>query len=182
MQRLFGKQKKENQDLVETILLEQYNAYYRLAYSYVHNDADASDIVQNGAYKALRSCHTLKQPEYAQTWIYRIMLNECFSFLKHAKPYSYEEMEEEGFQDQAYAEDRYEDIDLKRAIDQLEKKDKAVVILRFFEDRKLEEIAEILDENLSTVKSRLYRSLRKMRAALEDDREQSIEPSRKVGE
>ena len=182
MQRLFGKQKKENQDLVETILLEQYNTYYRLAYSYVHNEADACDIVQNGAYKALRSCHTLKHPEYAQTWIYRIMLNECFSFLKHAKPYSYEEMEEEGFQDQAYAEDRYENIDLKRAINQLEKKDKAVVILRFFEDRKLEEIAEILDENLSTVKSRLYRSLRKMRAALEDEREQSIEPGRKVGE
>ena len=46
-------------------------------------------------------------------------------------------------------------------------KDKAIIILRFFEDRKLDEIADILDENLSTVKSRLYRVMSKLRLQLE---------------
>ncbi|MBP3576767.1 MAG: RNA polymerase subunit sigma-24, partial [Lachnospiraceae bacterium] len=46
--------------------------------------------------------------------------------------------------------------------------DKLVIELRFFEDKKLEEIALVLEENVSTVKSRLYRSLKKMRVMLED--------------
>ena len=88
---------------------------------------------------------------------------------------------EEGAGEQAYTEDQYEDIDLKRAIDGLEEQDKAVVILRFFEDMKLEEIAEILDENLNTVKSRLYRSIKKLRTVLANKQEQETEQNRKVG-
>ena len=76
------KRENANRELVEQILLERYNQYYRLAYRYAHNEADAFDIVQNGAYKAIRSSHTLKEPQYAQTWVYRIMLNECFQHLK----------------------------------------------------------------------------------------------------
>lgn len=61
------------------------------------------------------------------------------------------------------------DIDLQRALDTLPKQDKAVVILRFFEEMKLEEIADILEENVNTVKSRLYRSLRKLRSVIGED-------------
>jgi RNA polymerase sigma-70 factor (ECF subfamily) len=65
-------------------------------------------------------------------------------------------------------EDTYENTDLQKAINTLEKKDRAVVVLRYFEDLKLEEIAEVLEENLSTVKSRLYRSMKKLRMELEE--------------
>ena len=82
MQLISGRKKKVNEQIIEEILLEQYNQYYRLAYSYVKNEADAGDIVQNGAYKALRSSHTLRQQEYAKTWVYRIMLNEIYAFLR----------------------------------------------------------------------------------------------------
>ena len=51
----------------------------------------------------------------------------------------------------------------------MREKDKAIVVLRFFEDKTLEEIAEILEENISTVKSRLYRSMKKLRILLSDD-------------
>lgn len=178
MPHLFGKKTQNNQDIVGQIILQNYNKYYRLAYSYVHNEVDASDIVQNGAYKALRSCQTLNCPEYAESWVYRIILNECFSYFRQPRADSYEELEE-GTGAQAYAEDHYEDIDLKRAIDGLEAQDKAIVILRFFEDMKLEEIAELLDENINTVKSRLYRSLKKLRTVLGD--KQETEQNRKVG-
>lgn len=50
-----GKRNAANKALIEEIILEKYNQYYRLAYCYTHNEADASDIVQNGAYKAIRS-------------------------------------------------------------------------------------------------------------------------------
>ncbi len=154
--------------LIERIILERYDQYYRMAYSYVHNEADAADIVQNGAYKALRSAHTLQKPEYAGTWVYRIMLNECFQLLKRPQTLSYEEMREESGREAGFEEDQYADIDLQRALDALPDRDKLVVILKYFEDKKLEEIADILEENVNTVKSRLYRSIRKLRSILSD--------------
>lgn len=171
MHLFLNKQKKEtNRNLVEQILLEQYDKYYRLAMSYVHNDADAYDIVQNGVYKALRGSDTLKNPAYAQTWVYRIMLNECFRMLGQPQHCSYEYIQEDSGKELFSIEDSGSDIDLQRAIDTLPEQDKAVVILRFFEEMKLEEIADILEENVSTIKSRLYRSLKKLRCALGEDR------------
>lgn len=159
---LFQK-KNTKEKKIEELLLENYNRYYRLAYSYVHNEADAADIVQNGAYKAILNSDTLQKEEYASTWIYRIMLNEIFRFLKKEMPISIEEV----FVEQA-EEDTYEDVDLRRALDSLSKEDKTVIELKYFEDMKLADIAEVLGENVSTVKSRLYRGLKKLRLELTD--------------
>ena len=60
-------------------------------------------------------------------------------------------MQEESGTELGVTEDSYENIDLQRALDTLPAKDKAIVILKFFEDKKLEEIAEILEENINTV-------------------------------
>lgn len=171
MNFLSGKKDKTNKALIEQIILEKYNQYYRLAYSYVHNEADANDIVQNGAYKALRSSHTLKKPEYAETWVYRIMLNECFRQFKQPQFLSYEAIQEENGIKLEGIEDSYADIDLQRAIDALPEKDKAIILLKYFEDKTIEEIADILDENVNTVKSRLYRSMKKLRSTLSDETE-----------
>ncbi len=157
-------EKGRKEQKVEEILLHNYNSYFRLAYSYVRNEADAGDIVQNGAYKAILHSSSLRNAEYASTWVYRIMLNEIFRFLKKEKQLSYEEQAmEEG------REDVYRDIDLYRALDGLPGQDKAVIELKYFEDMKLSEIAEVLGENVNTVKSRLYRGLKKLRLELSDN-------------
>ena len=169
MRGIFEKNHKTNKALIERIILDQYNQYYRLAYSYVHNEADAADIVQNGAYKALKHAHTLKEAEYAGTWVYRIMLNECFRYVKQSGSLSYEAIQEQSGMEVGYQEDKYANIDLKRALDTLPDKDKAIVIMKYFEDMKLTEIAEILDENVNTIKSRLYRSIKKLRSVLSDE-------------
>lgn len=157
-----GKDKKEQK--IEQLLLENYNSYYRLAYSYVHNESDACDIVQNGAYRAILHSDTLRQEKYAATWIYRIMLNEIFRFVKKEQPLSLDAVEAEQGK-----EDTYENIDLQRALDMLPKEDKAVIELKYFEDMKLTEIAEVLNENVNTIKSRLYRGLKKLRVEFADD-------------
>ena len=163
---LTGKQgvtmrKNKKEEAVQNALTTHYDKYYRLAYSYVRNEADAMDIVQESAYKAILKSGSLKSIEYVDTWIYRIVLNEANTFLRARRFMSdVGEME-------IPREDTYENIDLRRAIDRLEPKEKAIIILRFFEDRKLDEIADILDENLSTVKSRLYRVMSKLRLQLE---------------
>lgn len=162
-----SKKKRKNEEIIEKTILEQYNQYYRLAYSYVHNEADACDIVQNGAYKALRNCQTLRNQEYVKTWVYRIILNEIFRFLKQPKLGSYEDVQGEMENPEEYSEVACHSIDLQRALDALPEQDKAVIVMKYFEDKKLEEIADILNENLSTIKSRLYRSLKKLRIRLE---------------
>ncbi|MGN0413701.1 MAG: RNA polymerase sigma factor [Lachnospiraceae bacterium] len=163
---LFNKNKAESKEqIIEEVLCNKYNSYYRMAYSYTHSEADAADIVQEGAYKAIKYSDSLENPEYAETWIYRIMLNEIYRFLGKKKeiPADDEMLPERG------KEDKYEDFDLRRALDSMGEKDKAVIQLRYFEDLSLDEIAKVLDENISTVKSRLYRGLRKLRLEIAEE-------------
>ncbi|MBP3475863.1 MAG: sigma-70 family RNA polymerase sigma factor [Lachnospiraceae bacterium] len=169
MQGLSERKRTSNEKVIEQIILEQYNQYYQLAYSYVHNEADAGDIVQSGAYKALRSSHTLRNPKYAKTWVHRIMLNEVFNHLSQPKLESYESLQEERGNESEHTQDSYSDIDLQRALDALPSQEKAIVIMRYFEDKKLDEIADILEINVSTVKSKLYRSMEKLRVKLSDE-------------
>lgn len=168
---MFSREKETNrkEEIVEQIICEKYNSYYRMAYSYVHNDADASDLVQEGAYKAIKNSGSLKHIEYAGSWVYRIMLNEIFRFLNEKKPLSIEEEEYMG----PPSEDYYENIDLKKALNSISPKDRAVIQLKYYDELKLEEIARILGENLSTVKSRLYRGLKKLKVTLGDCNEGS---------
>lgn len=156
--------KKSKEKIIEELLLNNYNQYFRLAYSYIHNDDDAADIVQNGAYKAIKNSSSLKEEAYAATWLYRIMINEIFTFFKQKKTESIEAVSEEPGR-----EDNYEDIDLKRALETLPEEERMIVELKYFEELKLEEIAVIMDENVNTIKSRLYRSIRKLKLQLEED-------------
>lgn len=157
-----GNRKKEK--IVEELLLSNYDQYYRLAYSYVHNDADAGDIVQNGAYKAIKNSGELQKEEYASTWLYRIMLNEIFRLCGQKKT---EELLADA--EEVQTEDCYEDIDLKRALFELPDEERIIVELKYFEDMKLDDIATILNENVNTIKTRLYRSLKKLRIWLEEE-------------
>lgn len=147
--------------LVQRILLENYKSYYRLAFSYVHQEADAMDIVQEGAYKAMRKANSLREECFADTWIYRIMINAAKEYI-HKYSDSYEELNE----DCAVTEGNCSDLELRAVVDKLPLQEKTLIILRFYEDKSLAEIAEILQENINTVKSRLYRTLEKLRKEL----------------
>lgn len=165
---MFSREKNnadKKDEIIEKIICEKYNSYYRMAYSYVHNDEDAADIVQESAYKAIKNSGNLRNIEYASTWIYRIVMNEIYRFLNAGKVISLEETQLE----EPHASDSYEDIDLKRAIESMSDDDRAIIQLRYFEDMQLDEIAEILGRNVNTVKSRLYRSLEKLKLKLETD-------------
>ena len=156
--------KSDNEIRIERQLIADYHKQYRLAYSYVHNENDALDIVQESAYKAVKNSHTLKNPQYAGTWIYRIVINESISFLRKQK-----QRETSLYEADGETTDLYQDVDLHQALEQLELMDKTVIMLLYFEGMQLNQIAETLDENLSTGKSRLYRSLKKLRISLEEE-------------
>ena len=54
----------DNEILIRDLLVNQYEKYYRIAYSYVHSESDAMDIVQEAAYKAIYHAEKLKQQEF----------------------------------------------------------------------------------------------------------------------
>jgi hypothetical protein len=59
---VFPREKKQDtkEEKIEQTILKKYNSYYRMAMSFVHNEADAADIVQEGAYKAIKNSDSLK--------------------------------------------------------------------------------------------------------------------------
>lgn len=156
------KRSRKQEDLIEQNLIENYSRYYRLAYSYVKNESDAMDIVQEAAYKAIYKSDTLKNEEYVGAWICRIVINEAYNILlkKQKEDYPSQEMD-------LSQEDCYEDLDLLQAIQKLKEEEQTIIYLRYYEGKQLDEIAEITQEKLSTVKSRLYRAMNKLKLALE---------------
>ena len=146
----------------EQILTENYERYYRLAYSYMRNEDDALDVVQESAYRAIRDCRKVRNKDYLSTWIYRIVVNTALDMLRRKKKENItEELPE------IPVEDQYQDLELRTVLNQLDDKSRTIILLRYFEDLKLEDIAD-------TVKARLYRSLKKLRLNLEAEHYREI--------
>ena len=153
----------------EQILTENYERYYRLAYSYMRNEDDALDLVQESAYRAIRDCRKVRNKDYLSTWIYRIVVNTALDMLRRKKKENItEELPE------IPVEDQYQDLELRTVLNQLDDKSRTIILLRYFEDLKLEDIADIVGDNLNTVKARLYRSLKKLRLNLEAEHYREI--------
>jgi RNA polymerase sigma-70 factor (ECF subfamily) len=148
----------------ERMLIDNYDKYYRLAYSYVKNEQDALDIVQESAYRVIKDLDQLKERNYLSTWIYRIVINNAIDSLRKKKRETVSLLEVE-----LVHEDQYQEEDPLALLSTLEDKDRAIVILKYLEDWKLEEISEIMEMNISTVKSRLYRALKKLKVILEPE-------------
>ena len=148
----------------ERVLLENYDKYYRLAYSYMKSEQDTLDVVQESAYKAIRDCGQVKEQRYIGTWLYRIVVNTALDALRRrGREVALEEWQENSWQPS------YAGLELWEILERLDEKERTVVVLRYFHDLKLEDIAGILGENVNTVKARLYRTLKKMRMELEPE-------------
>lgn len=148
---------------------ENQDRFYRLAYSYVKNKETALDIVQSAIYNGLRAIHTLNEPQYVKTWFYRILVNACVDELRRSKrlvPTAPQDLPE-GVVPESVC--REELLDLYQALETLDPKSKTIIVLRYFEDMKIGDIAEVLGENLSTVKTKLYRALEKLKVQLEGE-------------
>jgi RNA polymerase sigma-70 factor, ECF subfamily len=158
--------KNSLEDQITDYVVKYKEAHYRLAYSYVKNEEDALDIIQESIYKAFASMDSLKNPGGIKTWFYRIIVNTSVDFLRKRKKVIILEDEMLSSFDSA-TEDSYEDLDLKNALEKLPDNYRTIITLRYFEDLKLEEIAEILNENVNTIKTRLYKGLQKLRIKID---------------
>lgn len=170
--RIIGGKKLDNRiftSYVENFIKENQNKMYRIAYSYVKNKDDALDIVHDAVVKMLTNISTLKNTEYLETWFYRILINEALMYIRKNKRLCdiYEGSIEFITADSNSTESAKEEyIDLYNAMDKLEPKYKTIIILKYFEDLKFKEIAQILRINENTAKSRLYKAIHKLEIEL----------------
>ena len=150
--------------IIEDVLTENYGQFYRLAYGYVRNEEDALDIVQESAYKAIKEAEKLKNPAFAKTWIYRIVINTAISQLrKKRETVSLDEAAE------IAVNASYGNADLQKALSGLTDEQKTLIRLRFFEDMKLEEIAAALHVPKGTVSARMTRGRQKLKTWMEEE-------------
>ncbi len=157
-----GTKKKEKE--VKKYIVDNKESLYRFAYTYVRNEDDALDIVHDAICKSLTNVDSLKDINSIKPWIYKIVANTAIDYIRKNSKYVIGSDDLNLEESAEY--DTYEDIDLQRALDVLPEKYKDVIVLRYFEDMKISDIAKILDEKESTIKTRLYKALSKLKISI----------------
>lgn len=149
-------------------LLLQYKSYlYKVAYTYVKDKQVALDILQETSFKAWLNIHTLKDEEKFKPWITKILVNTALNYIKKESKVIY--MEDEN--SIIYSEKSIsieQKLDLYDAIDLLKPKYKTVIILKYFDDMKIEDISYVLNIPENTVKSHLKRAKESLSSILKE--------------
>lgn len=129
-------------------------AMYKVARGMLNNDEDVADAVQDTILICFEKIHTLKKPEYFKTWMIRILINECTKILRHYRDISMEE----AMPDIPHRDISIEEFEFKEMLNLVDEKYRIILILYYVEGFRISEIAEILQLNENTVKTRLARS------------------------
>jgi len=145
------------------IILENMQTLYRVAFSILRTEDEINDAISNTTVIVFEKIHTLKNEEYYKTWLTRILINECYKIYNQNKKIVYLETYD---QEKLTYNDTYVDEDIKNLVRKLDKDLKQIVILYYFEDFSVKEIAKILKIPEGTVKSRLSRARKELEKAL----------------
>lgn len=136
---------------------------YKTALTYLSSESLALDAVDEAVYKALCGKWKLRQPEYFDTWITRILINECHNELRRQKKfYPLDDLPET-------AAEEFDSLPLKEALRRLPKDLKDVIILRFFTGYTVSETAQTLNIPVGTVATRQRKALQLLRLELEEE-------------
>ena len=164
------------------LLIDRYMQYaYNIAYRMMGNEEDAKDMSQEAMIKAYRNIKKFERKSQFSTWLYRIVMNTCKDELRKRKEetLSTDELIGEGITRLNSLQDdthnpviAYEELEVREEIHQaigaLKEEYKAVVILKDIMGYSYEEIGQILQIPIGTVRSRLSRSRLQLRSALQD--------------
>lgn len=148
-------------------LFDYYSDYaHRLAFALTKNTHDASDVVQETFIKVYRHAHTFDLGQPFQPWFYRILVNEAKRlFQQRAKDAVQMETEKIEFFHQSQTINSFDLLDI--ALEKLNENERMILVLKYIHSFTEKEIATMLDLNVNTVKTRLYRARQKMKSIME---------------
>lgn len=159
--QLVNKIKKGQLQFLVQWLEDNKDKLYKISWSYLYNHADIEDVFQDTLIKVYENIHTLKNPNYFESWYISILLNECRKKLRENK----KEVLKENVENDEYHIDQYDFFQELNSIDDIYKE---VIVLKYISGYTQEEISNILDIPIGTVKSRLYRGFRELRKLIKE--------------
>jgi RNA polymerase sigma-70 factor (ECF subfamily) len=158
-------QKRAFQTLVETY---QERLYWHIRKLVLNHD-DANDVIQNTFIKAWKGLKNFRADAKLYTWLYRIATNESLTFINNRKKKFTESFdgEEEYSPANKLKADEYFDgneaeIKLYKALETLPDKQREVFHLRYFEDLKYDDIAEITGTTVGGLKASYHHAIKKI--------------------
>lgn len=136
------------------LLESQKSTLYKVARSYLHNDADAADAISETVLACFEKLDTLRRPQYFRTWLVRILIRKCQDMLRERKrSVPLEEIVEVGREEPGHAR-----VEFLALLDSLDEKYRTVLLLYDGEGFTIGEIAQSMDLKAETVKTRLKRA------------------------
>lgn len=138
---------------------------YRVACAILWNDADCADAIQEAVFKAWLKRGSLREERYFETWLTRILINECKTLLRRRK---FIQLPLEEAAPGARDDDLCGDLHLRSALAALPEKYRVPLLLHHLEGYGLEEVAQILKITPQMVKSRLYQARGKLARLLDE--------------
>jgi len=152
---------------VGDLVMARLDDSYRLARAILLDEGDAQDAVQEASLAAWRARRSLHDPERFGAWFDRILVNQCRDQLRRrhrAVPLAAPVIRPDPAADPP---ETGMDAELDAAIARLDVDHRIVVVMRYWQDRTVEDIADRVGIPAGTVKSRLHNALRTLRASLE---------------
>lgn len=145
---------------------QQENAMYSLAFSVVKNDADAAEIISESIFRAYKKIDTLKNENAFKPWILRIVHNTAVEFVrKNSKIVSLDTID---IADEDIENHLLTTLSLREAVRSLKQPYRTVVVLYYYEDFSIAQIAKITDTSMVNVKQRLFRARKQLREILKE--------------
>lgn len=144
------------------------NKLYRYAFYRLENREDAEDAVSDAVYSAFYQIGRLKKPEAFSAWIFRILYCSCGEIIKaRVKRRNMADINEMSEKLTYDIENTVIKTELSQALDILKDDEREIVLLSVVSGLNSKEIAKICDMTSGSVRSKLSRSLAKMREFLE---------------
>ena len=145
-------------------VLAMENRLYRISCGMLFDANDRADAVQEAVVKAWANVHRMRNEQFFETWLTRILINECHNIQRlRRKIIPLETVPERPSSDE-------KDGNIKDAVLSLEEEYRLPVILHFMEGYKTREVAEILKIPEGTVKTRLARARKMLKRLLEEEK------------
>ncbi|MEG1312617.1 MAG: sigma-70 family RNA polymerase sigma factor [Romboutsia sp.] len=150
-------------------LVKKYKSYlYKIGYSYTKNEDDTLDLIQECTYRAWLNIKHLKKDTSFKFWISKILINIAISsYRKDSKIVIMETDKEIVCKDEFASIEKK--VDLYEAIDLLKPEYKTVIILKYFDDKTIEDISYFMDIPQNTVKTYLRRAKDCIKSILKED-------------
>lgn len=138
--------------------------FYRLAYTYVKNSHDAMDILQESILKGYANLSKVKDIKALDKWMSRIIVNTALDFLRRISKETVIDKESIILDKVATTSDE----NLSYAIDALDPELKTIIILKYFHGYTINEVADILEISVYTVKNRMHKALNLLRVDIKE--------------